>query len=414
MLIGGLSSFVVLGFLLKPSDYGIFGSVQALVAPAFTLALMGSPVLLLRRISGGAPTQASWSRLMSSAVAGGVAATVLLLVLRPLLLGPAPILPYVLLVLSYGLLSHYADLQYMLATAVGRMDRAAAGRTLATLPRLVALGIFALGSVHTLERWAWFVVCANLLGTVASVVYGRHGFGVHSGRLKLGTIAPDAREGYGYALNGLSAGVLDASDRPILVNNGLADDAGYYNLGARLLSFSYLPIMAVLRATGAEVFRAGGQGISESMEVSKRVLRPVVGLAIVISVGLFTLAPVVNVLLPDGYETVIDVLRWFSLMPIIKGFQFVGGNALDAAALQLVRFRMTLGAATLNLVLNLILIPHYSWRAAVGSTLLAETVLAASLWWYGNRLANRPVIAEPSLAGGRTRRLLHRGHPDEP
>jgi O-antigen/teichoic acid export membrane protein len=91
-----------------------------------------------------------------------------------------------------------------------------------------------------------------------------------------------------------------------------------------------------------------------------------------------------------------------AVVPAVKAAQFSGGNVLDAVGRQVTRFWLTMMAAALNLGLNLMLIPRYSWNAAVGTTLTAETLLALAFWVVVLRLARaeragRAPLQDPEL-----------------
>ncbi|MEZ5341325.1 MAG: polysaccharide biosynthesis C-terminal domain-containing protein [Acidimicrobiales bacterium] len=194
--------------------------------------------------------------------------------------------------------------------------------------------------------------------------------------------------------------MLNASDRPILVNSGFGNQSGSYNLAYRVLGLALTPSLAMMRASTKRLFHEGDQGIRGPFRVARKLSVPTAAIGIVIGSALWIGAPLIRIVIDDKFPEVVSVIRWLAVLPFIKSLQFVFGNALDASANQIWRFRLTLSAAALNLVLNLILIPRYSWRAAVGTTVLAESLLTittiAASWLLARRDARLESNAAPT------------------
>jgi O-antigen/teichoic acid export membrane protein len=394
LVIGAAANFILLATVLPEEEYGIVGSIQGLALPLTVLGLMGAPMLLIRRVSRRADPQASWAAANTMMMVGTLVAAAVLIAFRPLLLGPAPVLPYVLLVISYGVLSFHLEVLYAFTIGRQRLDLGAAVRFMGVIPRLAALGLFALGDDKVLAVWAWYFFAANLGGFLGGLVLARVAFGLRPQLVSLRRVGGEARQGFGYAMNGVSEGVLDASDRPVLVNSGFAADAGYYTLAYRLLLFSLLPAMALMKATTAQMFRAGEEGVAGAYGVARRLLPISALIGVTTTATVWLGAPALAVVLPERLHDTVDILRWLAILPLVKGIQYMGGNVLDASGRQLVRFWLTLGAAGLNLGLNIVFIPRYSWHAAVGTTIASEVLLCVAVWVYLLRAA-RP---DPAVA----------------
>ncbi len=380
LLVGMAASFIILPARLTPAEYGIVGGIQGLVAPSMEIALLGAPALLIRRVSHGEPVQWAWSRLNTANVYGSIGITLLLILAKPWLLGPAPLLPYALLVLANGFLAVSGDQLSLLHTSLERMDRTALMRGLYVVPRLVALFLLLLLPDPSLMAWSALFTAATFAGFVATRWHARrdHGLSYRVGSPR--TMIEDSRQSYGFALTGMSDSVLSVSDRPILVNSGLDDAAGTYTLGTRFVWLAMMPSIALVRAATSRLYAAGKDGVRSAGRVAFTLLGPTVLIGVASALALWFGAPLIELIVKSSYADVVPTVRFLALIPLIKTAQYLAGNALDASLFQFWRFRLTLAAALVNLGLNVIFIPKYSWKAAVASTVLAETLLTLSLW----------------------------------
>ena len=59
---------------------------------------------------------------------------------------------------------------------------------------------------------------------------------------------------------------------------------------------------------------------------------------------------------------------------------YFAADSLTGAGMQGIRTAVQVGIAILNVLLNLWLIPLYSWRGAAWSSLASDAMLAAGLW----------------------------------
>ena len=97
-------------------------------------------------------------------------------------------------------------------------------------------------------------------------------------------------------------------------------------------------------------------------------------------VGCLIFAPMVPQILGDEYLGVIEVLRWLAPVPLLISLQFMAGDTLTGAGFQRIRSFAQVGAAAVNIFLNIYLIPLYSWKGAIWATLVSETLKMMALW----------------------------------
>ena len=97
-------------------------------------------------------------------------------------------------------------------------------------------------------------------------------------------------------------------------------------------------------------------------------------------VGYLVFAPFLPHILGAEYVEAVSALRWLAPLPCIAAFQFLAADTLTGAGFQKTRSIIQVGAALLNISLNIWLIPLYSWQGAAWATLIADSLRAIFLW----------------------------------
>ena len=121
---------------------------------------------------------------------------------------------------------------------------------------------------------------------------------------------------------------------------------------------------------------------------AKKLSPVVIVYSIAMGAALFVAAPlIIPILLGDGFEDSVDVVRWMVAMPLLNLCGLLAGEVLTGANYQNLRNRMIVIAAVVNISLNAILIPLYSWGGAIAATYCSEaTLLFCFLWWIRRNL----------------------------
>jgi O-antigen/teichoic acid export membrane protein len=118
----------------------------------------------------------------------------------------------------------------------------------------------------------------------------------------------------------------------------------------------------------------------------KRTLVP----GVIAVLGMFVFAPILPHLVGNSYQEAASALRWLCLIPIFRCFNLSAGDALSGAGDQKFRLICQATAAIGNGLLNLYLIPRYSWHGAAWASLLTDGALGAMNWIALLYLARRP------------------------
>jgi len=98
------------------------------------------------------------------------------------------------------------------------------------------------------------------------------------------------------------------------------------------------------------------------------------------AVGMFVLAPVLPKIAGRDFSASVSALRWLCLIPLLRCFHLSAGDAVAGAGFQRFRLASQAVAAAGNFLLNLYLIPRYSWQGAAWASLLTDGSLGLMNW----------------------------------
>jgi len=109
---------------------------------------------------------------------------------------------------------------------------------------------------------------------------------------------------------------------------------------------------------------------------------------------------VVPLILGPEYRATAASLRWLAILPVLKSLHYFYSDTLTSAGYQGVRTAVQAAVAVFNVLLNLWLIPAYSWLGAAWSSIASDAILllgvsaAVCAISRSSRLAS---IAEPAV-----------------
>ena len=75
----------------------------------------------------------------------------------------------------------------------------------------------------------------------------------------------------------------------------------------------------------------------------------------------------------------VEALRWLAILPILKVVHFFLSDALAGAGYQGLKASIHVGVALFNVLINLWIIPAYSWRGAAWSSIASDALLACGI-----------------------------------
>jgi O-antigen/teichoic acid export membrane protein len=98
-----------------------------------------------------------------------------------------------------------------------------------------------------------------------------------------------------------------------------------------------------------------------------------------VSIALLAGAGIVPHILGGEYRLTVEALRWLAILPMLKVVHFFLSDALVGAGYQGLRTFIQVGVAVFNVLVNLWIIPIYSWRGAAWSSIASDALLACGI-----------------------------------
>jgi O-antigen/teichoic acid export membrane protein len=391
--------FTVIARSLGASNYGAFISVAALTGILFPFATMGSGFLLIKNVSRDERLfSVYWKRGLITTAGFSSIFFVIVVLISSFLLPPSIPRRLVWLVAASDLFG--LSIIGMCAQAFQAFDRlnwTATINVLLSSGRLAgALVLVAFHRHPTALQWGYIYFCSTVIVVLAAwfLVATK----IDSPKFSRPRFAVESREGLYFSV-GLSAQTIyNDLDKTMLARLGTLDAAGIYGAAYRLIDVSFVPVSSVLAAAYPNFFRVGANGVSASLTYGKPLLIRALGYSILVAMALLMFSSVVPYILGSEYARTAEALRWLALLPLLKATHYFLSDALSGAGFQGVRSCIQAGVAGFNVLLNLWLIPAYSWRGAAWSSIASDALLAAAIGTTAFLLSRRSPAASLHLA----------------
>jgi len=394
------SYFLLIARSLGPAQYGAFVAAAAAVAVAYPFVGNGSGNLMVKHVARDRHRLPEClGNALFMTLASGLLLSVVVVPACLLVLPPAIPMSVVLLVAASDLVVYrFVDVACLAFQSVDRLNWTASLNVFASLIRLGGIAAVVLLYRPTVTAWcvAYLVTAAICALVATDLVMSRLVRPAFSG---LNRIRGELREGFWLSTSLSAQTIYNDVDKTMLARLATLDAAGIYAAAYRLIDIAFLPVRSLLSAAYPSFFRHGEHGIAGSISFARRLVpRPLLYSAAA-AAGMILAAPLGPHILGAEYLRTTEALRWLSLLPLLKTCHYFAADALTGAGHQALRTLAQLVIAVLNVVINLWLIPRYSWRGAAWSSLASDGLLAAALWSCVLLLRTRSAQAETSRTG---------------
>jgi O-antigen/teichoic acid export membrane protein len=392
--------FILIGRTLGSHEYGAFVGVAALVNVLSQFSSLGMEMILVRNISRARESFAvSWGNALCISICGFVVLLTFAMLIGRFTLKPElqRLIPYI--ALSDALLGKIVQLASRAFQGAGLLAQTARLTALTNIARAVsALGLFlwaVLGHLHA-DALLW-----TRIYWLSSLVTAVVAFGSVTRRLgwpRFGRIYMcDLTDGFSFSLSSSSVSVYNDIDKALLAGAGQLYAAGIYSAAYRIIDVASIPIYALYAAATPKFFRDGERSIAGASAIAHRLLRRTVPYGIAVATGLFAGASLLPFFFGPSFRGSIEVLRWLCLLPLIRGLHYAWGTTITGSSSQWYRTATQLGAAGANLLLDIVLIPRWSWRGAAMASLLTDAGLAAASWMVVRYLRAKKISREVAI-----------------
>jgi O-antigen/teichoic acid export membrane protein len=385
--------FILIARALGAREYGLYVGVLALVAVAAPFASLGSGNLLIKHVARDPDTfPRHWGKALTTTLLTGTLLLGLVAVVARLWLPASVPLRFVLVIGAADLLFvRLIDVSAQAYQAHQRMSRTALLQLLLSPVRLLAaLVMIAVVPAPTALEWGALYLLSAVIGGCVAVALVNHELGKPEFRLR--HLSSELGEGAYFSVSLSAMSFTNDIDKTMLARLSTLEATGIYAAAYRLVDVAFLPVMSLLMATYAQFFQHGVRGVRATARFARRLLSLGAGYGLLAAAGLYLVAPALPVILGDGYRDAIDAVRWLALLPFLKAIHYFGADALTGAGHQGYRTVVQVGIAALNILLNLWLIPLYSWRGAAIATIVSDGLMGVAIWslvWYLARHGGR-------------------------
>ena len=368
--------FIEIARSLGVRNYGAFIGVVALVGIVYPFGSLGSGNLLVKNVARRRSLFADyWGRALAVTAAFGTVLIVVVLAISRFALPPEiPVLLVAMVAVSDILGLNIITQAGQAFQAFEQLQWTAAINVMMSAGRLA--GALILVSIYrhpSAFQWGYIYLGCTAVVTAVSVALVRARLG--SPRFKWRVIRGELREGFYFSASQTAQTVYNDIDKTMLAKLSTLDAAGVYGAAYRLIDVSFVPVSAALWSAYPNFFRAGTNGISASLAYAKPLMLRAVAYSGTIFAVLLLSSGIVPLVLGSEYTATATALRWLAILPVLKALHYFFSDTLTSAGYQGVRTAIQAGVAVFNVLLNLWVIPAYSWRGAAWSSIASDAVL---------------------------------------
>jgi O-antigen/teichoic acid export membrane protein len=389
--------FIVLARLLGTTQYGLLAGAVALVAVVSQYSSLGSGLLFLRYVSPDhSRFRLYWGNILLFVFLLGTLLVVGLRLSGRWLVGAASVPLLFPIGISDCLFQQLSGCAGQIFQTFEKMKFSAALSLLSNLSRcILAVGMLVIMGRASAWQWAVATLIVSSAAAVIAVATVTRFFGLPLFSLSLAI--RHLGEGFVFAISGSTTAVYNDIDKVVLSHFGMNRANGIYSMAYRVVNIATMPIMAIVSAAFPRFFREGAKGIAATVPMARALLRRTAVLGIGISAAMFFCAPLIPHLVGKSYAESVSALRWLCLIPFFRCFHLSAGDAISGAGHQKFRLLSQSFAATGNLLLNLYLVPRYSWHGAAWASLATDGTLGVTNWLAVIYLSKRPFLVLQSM-----------------
>jgi O-antigen/teichoic acid export membrane protein len=369
--------FVLVARALGPDSFGAFVTVVAMAALLGPFSGLGTANLFIKNVrSGTREASLCWGNGIVLTVVSGSALSAIGLGLSLLFRLKTAAFVVIMVCISDLVLLKVTELAAFGFTAMERMKQTALQSVVVSLLRLAGI-VGLMLTVHpvTLRGWVLVYLFTSLLGMTYAVVKGGQVWGRPVTDLK--ALRQDVAEGVFFSVAGSAATVYNDIDKIMLSRLAGLAATGVYAAAYRVIDVTMTPVRSLAAAAYPQFFRKGTGGLGATYPYALSLIAKAAIYGSLASAGLWLFAPCLPGVLGAKYEEVVGAVRWLALIPLLRCIHSFLADALSGAGLQRTRTGVQVVVALVNIALNLMILPRYSWRGAAWTSLGCDGLLVA-------------------------------------
>lgn len=397
--------FVIIARALGPDQYGAFVGATSLIAIFAPFVSLGSGSLIVKNVSRTPDlfNQYWGNSLLMIGVTGTVFIALMCLISPLLLPSNIPITLVFFAAIADLICLRLLDTAGHAFQAVHQLSKTAQIKILPGITRVIA----AISMIYILPEpdavgWTFLYLIGTVVAASTAVLLVQ----IHMGspRLAPERIRPELFEGFCYSTGLSSQTIYNNVDKTMLARFSTLSSAGVYAAAYRIVDVAFVPIRSLLSASYAKFYQHGSSGISGSLKYAKHLTPLAAVYGAIAGIALVLFSPLLPYAFGSNYAESAQVLCWLAPLPFFKSMHYFAANSLSGAGLQGLRSATQVFIAIFNFCGNLILIPLYSWKGAIASSLASDGLLMVALWaiaiFYSRRQQKRVLSIEEDGANG--------------
>jgi O-antigen/teichoic acid export membrane protein len=389
--------FIEIARSLGASNYGAFIGVVALVGVAYPFGALGGGNLLVKNVARDKTLFAAyWGRAIVVMAAASSALLVAVIFVSHVVLPASIPLRLVFLVAGSDLIGlNIVGICGQAFQAFERLNWTATINALISASRLTgAVILIGINAHPSALQWGYVYFCSTTAVAVTASLLVRVKLGAP--KFTWPRSAAELREGFYFSSSLSAQTIYNDIDKTMLARLSTLDATGIYGAAYRLIDVSFAPISALLWSTYPNFFRAGAKGIASSFSYAKPLLLRALTYSTAVCAIVLLTAGIVPYILGPEYARTTEALRWLAPLPVLRGLHYFLSDSLTGAGHQGVRTAIQAGVAVFNVLINLWIIPAYSWRGAAWSSIASDGLLvcgtAAAVFILSRRA--KPAVAD--------------------
>lgn len=382
--------FLLLARSLGVSGYGAFTGVCAMAGILAPFASLGTGNLLIQEVARNRATfPLRWGNcLLITLVSGAAFAGSAVALSRLVLPRSLPVTLILWIAVADLVFVRLLDVSAMAFQSLEQLPMTAWFSLALTLSRLAAAAVLSLAFPQASPRdWSVLYLVSTAIPACGAVWSVTRRIGLPAFRIS--TRPREILLGLYFSVSLSAQTIYNDIDKTMLARMVGLGATGLYGAAYRIVDAAFIPVGAVQAAAYARFFQHGTQGLRSTTDFARRILNRAVVYSVVAGIALWLAAPYVPMFLGAQFADTVIALRMLSPLLLLRSLHCFAADSLTGAGYQGTRTLLQVFVALLNVGLNLIVLPRYSWRGAVWTSLACDGALALLLWIAVSLLCSR-------------------------
>ena len=372
--------FVLLARSLGAASYGSFVAIAAAAALLAPFSGLGTGILFVRDVRSGRQEPAvCWGNGILMTLISGVS-LVAAGVLIGVLAGVRSQLSVIVAICAADLVfNKITELSSYGFAASCEMAETAIQNVVISVLRLLGIGCLVMSMQKvTLFSWSLVYLLATVVGTTYALVRGAQLWG--RPRLHLHHLRNNVIDGTYFSVSNAAATIYNDIDKVMLPRLSDLASTGIYGAAYRVIDVSMAPIRSLVFAAYPRFFEKGVLGIRGTYAYARLLISRSALYGIAIAVSLWLAAPILPLILGESFRSAAPALKMLAIIPFLRSMHVLLADALSGSGHQAIRTLVQVVIAVLNIGLNLLILPRWSWRGAAWTSVACDGALLVALW----------------------------------